>query len=633
MSAIVGGLYRNRQAASEGVLASMMAALHMYGPDGDGQWCDGSVMLGHQMMWTTPDSQQEAFPLRAEGVPYPVLLTADARIDNRAELASLLGLSPSEPDSRFILQAYLKWRTACPEYLVGDFAFAIWDAHEQRLFCARDHIGLRPFYHYVDENVFLFASDLVALLARPEVPKRLDEVYMAYDLVARSPDPTTTYYLDIQRLAPAHAMVVTADTVKQWCYWTPELTYEQRLASDDAYVEAYLEHLREAVYCRMRSAYPVNADLSGGLDSSTVTCLAARRLAAEGKRLITYSMVLEKDDPWPRKDERARIDLVIAQEDLESHYVIDHRGPLDVLGVPALKQYAGFPIVLSPLYLRSLEMRQERGTRMTLLGQGGDELATSQGGGHLVDLLYRGEWGKIVRDVRGQARALGVSPFWMAGHHLRAQVMTHRRQRQKLKRTKARTWVVTEAFMQRTRIEERLQEEQSERSLWRPPTLRERQWGMVSGSRNPEWFEALNVVGHQYDVQSLLPMLDKRLIEFCLSVPPDQHRRAGWGRYLVRRATEGLLPPAIQWTRDKGGNPTPDLPRRVILQRAAFEEEISRLAAYPAVAARIDMEQIRTCWRALPPNPDVASFTRIPGLGKAFRGLTTARFLIQHHLI
>lgn len=633
MSAIVGGLYRNRQVASEDVLASMMAPLHMYGPDGDGQWREGPAMLGHQMMWTTPESQQETFPLRAEGVPHPVLLTADARIDNRADLASLLGLSPSEPDSRFILQAYLKWGTACPEYLIGDFAFAIWDGQEQRLFCARDHMGLRPFYHYVAEDLFLFASDLVALLARPEVPKRLNEGYMAYDLIGQSPDPATTYYLDVQRLPPAHAMTVTPDAIKKWRYWVPDLNHEEDLSSDEAYVETYVEHLQEAIYCRMRSAYPISTELSGGLDSGTVTCLAARRLTAEGQRLITYSRVLEENDPWPRKDERARMDLVVAQEDLEAYYVVDHRGPLDVVDMPAFKQYAGFPLRCSPLYLRSLEMRQERGTRVTLLGQGGDELATSQGALYLVDLFYRGQWGKVLREVRRHAQTEAVSALRIAYHYLGRHLISYRHPRNTLSQERAGHSILTEALLQQTQLNERLHGEEAERSSWRPPTLRERQWAALSGSRNAEAFEAQAVFGHLYRTQSLLPMVDKRLIEFCLHVPPDQHQRGGWGRYLIRRATEGVLPPAIQWSRDKSDSPVPDFQRRVIRQRAALEERVDWLATYPNVATRINLAYIRQCLARVPAQPDIKTLTRVPGLIRALRGVKVGTFLVQHRLI
>src|SRR5262245_26739983 len=122
----------------------MLAILAHRGPDGANHWRVGSIGLGHRMVWTTPESLHERLPLVfADGA---LAITADARIDNREELITALHLGgkPASEivDSALILSAYERWGEHCPEYLLGDFAFAIWDAREQTLFCARDHAGI-----------------------------------------------------------------------------------------------------------------------------------------------------------------------------------------------------------------------------------------------------------------------------------------------------------------------------------------------------------------------------------------------------------------------------------------------------------------------------------------------------------
>ena len=124
------------------------------GPDGSNTWCEGPVAFGHQMLMTTPESLNENLPFHDEKAG--LAITADARIDNRKELSKHLDIEDNEnlADSYFILKAYEKWGENCPEKLLGDFAFAIWDSNKEQLFCARDHMGVKPFYYYLSDEPF-----------------------------------------------------------------------------------------------------------------------------------------------------------------------------------------------------------------------------------------------------------------------------------------------------------------------------------------------------------------------------------------------------------------------------------------------------------------------------------------------
>jgi asparagine synthase (glutamine-hydrolysing) len=213
MSGIVGLWRLDGQPVARAELMRMAESLAHRGPDGGGVWNDGAVGLAHRMLRTTPESFREWLPLaNATG---DLILTADARIDNREELIAELGLADRPldeiSDSRLILGAYEKWGEGCPEKLLGDFAFAIWDGRCRRLFCARDHVGVKPFYYYRSARVFAFASEIKALLSLGAVPRQLNEVRVADHLVGNFADRTITFYRDIFRLPAAHSMTVTAE--------------------------------------------------------------------------------------------------------------------------------------------------------------------------------------------------------------------------------------------------------------------------------------------------------------------------------------------------------------------------------------------------------------------------------------
>src|SRR3989449_1054025 len=315
----IAGLWRlGGQPVEPAELESMTARLAHRGPDGTGAWREGPVALGHGMLHTTPESLREQQPL--VGTRGDLVLAADARIDNRGELCSLLPAPSDATDADLILAAYERWDETCPEHLLGDFAFAIWDAREQRLFCARDHFGVKPFYyHHRLGRLFAFASEIKGLLALPDVPRRLNETRVADYLVPLLEDKEITFYEEIVRLPPAHWMTVDREGIRRQEYWSLDPEREIRLGSDDEYAAAFREIFTEAVRCRLRSAFPVGSMLSGGLDSSSIVCVARELLAQGGcPRPHTFSAVF---DDVPECDERRYIETVLSGGGVEPHLI------------------------------------------------------------------------------------------------------------------------------------------------------------------------------------------------------------------------------------------------------------------------------------------------------------------------
>jgi asparagine synthase (glutamine-hydrolysing) len=310
MSAIVGLLFFDGRPVEPGLLESMTQPLRHRGPDGISHWQSGPVGLGHCLRHTTPESQHEKLPLSTHDGAF--CLTADARLDNRDELLDALRL-PMAPDvtsdSALILAAYQKWGGECASRLLGDFAFAVWDAARQQLFCARDHMGVKPFYYYHDAHLFAFATEIKALLALPHVPHRLNEARLADYILSELDDAASTLYAGIERLPPAHSLCVTRDALQPRRYWNLAASFQLPRSSSAEYAEQFRALFEQAVGCRLRSASDIGATLSGGLDSSSIAVMSAEVLRADAStRLHTFSAVY---DQASSSDERPFINAVL----------------------------------------------------------------------------------------------------------------------------------------------------------------------------------------------------------------------------------------------------------------------------------------------------------------------------------
>jgi asparagine synthase (glutamine-hydrolysing) len=534
----------------------MVASLTHRGPDKADAWTEANVGLGHCMLWTTPESLQEELPLTDKS-GY-LAITADARLDNRNELIASLGLGgrPREEvsDSELILGAYEKWDEECPEKLLGDFAFAVWDRRKQRVFCARDHFGIKPFYYYRSESVLALASDIKALLCVPQIPRRLNEVRVADCLALNIDDKTTTFYQDIFRLPPAHTMSVSRQGVVMRPYWSLDASRELRLGSDDEYAEAFRELFTEAVLCRLRSAFPVGSELSGGLDSSSVACVARDLLAERrNRRLHTFSAVF---DDMPKSDEQVFIDSVLSQQGpLESHKVrADELSPL--VDLEQVLWHMDEPNILSMNLDWGLHnAAHQQDVRILLTGQDGDTVV-QKGEFYVLELARTGRWGKMAIEIDGLSKQFGRPRrkvfFSVMQPLLPSSVAQIWRM---LRGGTAPLWppstaYINPVFLRDVGLEARtLHRSDPPEST---PLARAAHWrGLVSGGESYR-FEGTARVGGAFAIEPRHPFYDRRLVEFCLALPPEQKLSRGFNRAILRRAMANILPEEVRRRTSKG---------------------------------------------------------------------------------
>ncbi|MGL5832636.1 MAG: lasso peptide isopeptide bond-forming cyclase [Waterburya sp.] len=576
MSGIFGVYYFDGQSAKPEVLQQMSGTLAHRGSDGADIWYQDNVGLGHRLLWTTPESLLETLPLAKDNL----VLTADARIDNRDELISTLKIDYLPPekitDSDLILAAYQKWGDQCPVKLIGDFAFAIWDQREQIIFCARDPMGVKPFFYYHSNNLFVFASEIKALFPLPEVPRQLNELMVAYHLEAFYEDREITFYQNILRLPGASSLIVnSSNQIKIQSYWSLDPQKEIKLKSRQDYIEAFQEVFTESVKCRLRSAFPIGSTLSGGLDSSSIACTARQILLGKGQQLHTFSAIFPSLSPADLRliDERPYMDAVKSLEGLQSH---DLRADL-LTPLTDILWNDEEPIFATNLYIHQgiYDLANQQGVRVVLDGLDGD-VTVGHGWSYLSELLYSGKWYKLILEVNSASqryrisrkrivRELALNPIIEAvGNYIDSffnRVQENDNQ------------LIDPGFAQSIGINNKITELLKNKPKLVLTTRQKQHFGLTSGL----YSHVLNMADKattQSSVEARYPFFDRRLMEFCLALPPEQKLNQGWSRAILRYAMTDILPPSVQWRLNKS-NLFPNFRSQLLNTQSITQEQMT----------------------------------------------------------
>ena len=551
MSALCGIVSLNGEPVSVRDVEDMLSALAYHGRDGCGKWVQQFAGFGHQMMHTTPESLLEKLPCH---VPQSDLaITADARLVNREELFQNLDVPLAErqtcTDSRLILKCYEKWGEDCPEHLLGDFAFSIWDGRNRKLFCCRDHMGTRPLMYYFDGKRFIFASEAKGILAVAGVPHRPNNTRLS---AVRSRgfafvDNEASFFQGISFLPSAFCLTLERGTIRKRRYWQPDLAAELPLKNDDEILEAFRELMFRVTAPRVRSPFPVASLLSGGMDSSSVVSVAARHLESEGKSLTTISSIAAERPGLKIADERYYIDQFRDWPNIDMIYItVPERGPFD--NVERAVRASESPQITSRHYLYTAfsEAVRNIGGRLLLDGIFGEAGPTFHGDGFYSELFIRLQWSKLLREVR-----LRKEPDYGRFRSELIQGLIPRRYLDLLKgRLPVDEWKAVNPlrpeFVDRHlgKLMHDVLDAQTRVSK-RSPVLKRNHYKQIvelnAKSRSLSGFP-----GH-HDVEFAYPFADKRMLEFCLAVPARLKVRNGYKRYLIRAGLDGILPSEIQW--------------------------------------------------------------------------------------
>ena len=590
MSAVCGIFNLDGRPVAPESMDAMLSAMDYWGPDGSGVWRDGSVALGHLMLHSTPESVGDTLPRTSDSGN--LVLTAHARIDNREELFRHLDVPPPErarmSDSALILLAYQKWGQECPEHLLGDWCFAIWDKSRQTLFLARDHHGNTGIYYYQNARFFAFSSCLKGLFVLPEVPREPNPLRIAQVLVSWPEHGEQTCYQKIKRLPPAHMLTVSRENVVKRQYWHLEDTPPLRLGSDQEYVEAFMEVYTEAVRCRMRSLRPVGVTLSGGLDSGSVAVIAAKEMGLKGGRLPAFSSVPLYDVTDMTSgsrfgDERPFIEATSR-----------HAGNIDVTWIRAkdVSPVQGIRRALE-LYdepghtagnqywiVSLLKTAKDQGIGTLLTGQVGNATISWDAYGHLAAWARNGNWGELRRELK----ALNVSekrPLWrlIAGRIVRPLLLDPLTTRYRWLSSGVEPWesysAINREFAIELKIKERMHQSGHDPEFKAVIDQREARFRLINPGKSAGGF-LWQECGAGFGLDARDPTADKRVMEFCLSIPDDQYVRDGCNRWLIRRAMNDHLPTVVLANKRSGAQAA-DIGKRLLVNYDETESALQSI--------------------------------------------------------
>lgn len=555
MSGIFGLFHKQGAPADPGQLRAMQDAMAAWGRGAGGFVTMGAVGLGHVLQDCRGASEAERQPCSDPDAPH-LTITADADLDNRDELRAMLSLDAREggalPDGALILRAFRRWGRDCAARLSGAFAFAIWDERSRQLYCARDHMGFRPF-HYFDAGAhFVFASDVTAVLAAPFVPRRLDDrMLLADELLHFRMQKDRSFFQDVAKLPAAHWMTVAARATQRGQWWRPAGDSPIRLRDNDAYAEALREQLDRAVARALRGDARPGAHLSGGLDSTAVCVLAARRLRAEAKpRLKAYCWAPPPDVGDPERDERALVRLICEREGLTCDFT---RPTPDDMCDYMSRDVSVLPTNTMFHEIKVCAAAAAEGVGVMLSGWGGDEFAAFNGRGFFAEKLARLELRTLAREARlrttlhGEAlgsfllgrACLPLVPDWALSLARRDMSGTAR----SLTRGGAVRLDDLVPGVGRM-MREKWSSERERRGV------RRMQRRLYENGHLTARIEAWAHLGACHGVTYRYPLLDRRLIEFCMNLPPEMYFQQGWKRFLFRYAAD-FLPDAVRWSTSK----------------------------------------------------------------------------------
>jgi asparagine synthase (glutamine-hydrolysing) len=590
-----------------------LVALGPYGPDRRSAWSDGPIALGINSSINLPEDIFDAQPIWSQD--RSACMVSDVRLDNRAELAGKLDLRdpPGLSDSAFLMAAWLRWGTSCFDHILGAFAFAVWMPQRQEIFAARDHTGEQPLFYHRGKNLFALASMPKGLLALPSVSSAMRESYLADWIGALKPDPSSTFYQEVDRVLPGHFIRVTRDSFESRRYWHPTDAKPTRYKRDQDYAEALVELLDRATEARLRSTRPVGSFLSAGLDSSSITASAARLLAAEGKSLTSFTSVPRpgfdgKSDRWhlPHEAEGAA-EVARLYPNIE-HRTVDSCGYdlltttnawTDAMDQPVLN------VVNTLWYTAILDQARQSGIGVMLDGTTGNVTISYNSWNILNQFLRRGQWIRLLRTAHALNRRGAIT--WRGSARCATRSLIPMGLTRALVPKKnlegVYDFLANPQWIKRFHLKERIFN-----SIYTPPrSLVEEHTNLFDGyDIGPIRAGAQALTG----VEVRDPASDKRIYEFCFSIPREQYIAGGDSRSLIRRAMQGRLPQSTlnRYTRGLQGADwyipmTESLP--------AMRDEILRLKESPAAAEALDlpaMQKLLDTW------PQSGFHTRSVGL-------------------
>lgn len=632
MNAIVGFWAFESQSALSDRCEAMLAAQADCGPDDSATARLGAMALGRRLYRLLPEDRYDRQPLVASDGRFA--LVADLRLDNRNELISALGVERARAcgmaDAELLLAALERWGEATLDRIVGDYAFAWFDAHAHRLILARDPIGQRPLFWHRGPGFFAFSSMPRGLHALPGVARQADETAVARFVALLPEEGPRSFHAGIQRVQPGHVVTVTPASIASRRYWTPPRR-QLRLRSFDDYVEAFRTELDRAVASRLRRAEGgIASHLSGGWDSSAVTATAARLLSVSGERLTAFTSVPRAGHAWAAPGKRFADEGPLAAATAAHHSNIDHmlienpgRSPIANLSYHVQKFERPPYNICNHVWLSEIrDAARSKGARVLLTGEIGNWTISYAPSNLLADYVRQGRWAawwREARAMRPKASLRGILAMsfgpWVPDFLWRG-----------LDRFSSHPGLDFQSALHPRFA--RLGQEREKWAIGPANRPRDHVLHRLDAFQHMDFGTYRKGVLAGWGIDKRDATVDRRLIEFCLSLPVDMLLKDGVRRPLARAALSDRLPPAVLDEAGKGYQAA-DWHDGLSRDRAAIKGLVEAIAADNEAAGLFDLEFLRALLRDWPRNgwdaPETIARYRVALL----QALSAGQFLLD----
>jgi asparagine synthase (glutamine-hydrolysing) len=532
----------------------MTGALHHRGPDGSGFYVSGSVGLGHRRL-SIIDLEGGSQPISNEDESIQVVFNGEIYnfIELRAELEKAGHRFKTRSDTEVIVHGYEEWGSDCTSRFNGIFAFALWDRKKEQLLLARDHLGVKPIYYVIAGDRLLFASEVKALLTCAECPREVNLSALSQLFTLRYVPSPNTLFDRIKKLPPAHRMIVQRSGVEIARYWTRKPGINFNIDEGEA-TERYRGLVEDAVLLQMRSDVPVGLFLSSGVDSGSLLALMSGHT---DQPIHTFTIGFEEGE---EKNETA------AAREIAVRYGADHDemivGPADYR-----KYFERYLLDLeepvgneSAAAFYFVSMLASRKVKVALTGQGADEpwAGYHRHKGAELSSLY----GRLPAFLTKQLVQPAVTRF-SKSERLRRAVMSL--DEKDILARFVKIYSFYDADMKQRLFQPWLRQEVSTDGLEARESLRHLQADvqnldpltqmlyMDTRSNLPDdLLMVSDKTSMANSIESRVPFLDYRLIEFVETLPPHLKLRHLKGKYLHKKAAEKWLPKQLVYRKKKG---------------------------------------------------------------------------------
>lgn len=557
MSGICGAISLDKQESVRSIIESMVKAGIQRGPDGSGVSVRGAVGLGQLSLHIFPRHLESSQPVSSEDGRFTAVL--DGSIFNYDQILTSVETAfgrslPGPGYAALFLAAYEALGPGCLERIDGNFAVAIWDERDKKLFAARDRMGIKPFFHAQWGKLFLFASEITQILGVKDFPRRPNDAMVGAYLAGDFDLSHETFFDGIFRLRAGSFIYVSQGNIQRTVYWDIDPSRKTILPNDEAYGARFLELFQQSVDKHLQVVdVPLASNLSGGLDSSSIVCVAdmLRKKRGESSPLNTFSLAFEDK----AVDEGTHVQAIGAVANMQHHqYLADEEDVFSYIPTVQQRQAEPFRSMGIVLFWRLKQLAAQGGFRVLLNGMGADEVLGGINLYYLADLLKDGKWGALHRTLKALAVtdpfALSLSPWgYLRTFGLRPLLPDRINLLQKQIRGNAVPNFLHQAFAKRTDLATKL--------CTRPPRLfkdfyRQMSYQGLMREYTPLLMHYEDTNNATFGLESWFPFLDKELVEFLFSIPLEQKMREGVAKIVLRNGMKGVLPDSVRTRTDKG---------------------------------------------------------------------------------